>query len=75
MLLPQPKPETDMTTAEIMDLIRMEIEEHSSMCECRPSDRIAEVDEYTDLILPLTDRIMDRYTPYHLTYYSEATTG
>lgn len=60
-----------VTRQEIQQLIAETIEELSQLIECKRSERMVEIDEHSEIVMPLTARIEERYTPYHLWYFAE----
>ena len=53
-----------------MELIAETINEHALDPEARPSDRMVEITNETELVTQLTARIEERYTTEHLSYFS-----
>jgi len=43
------------------------------LSEGQHSEHLVDVTDDTELVTPITDRIMDRYTPAHIRHYSEST--
>ena len=61
------------TSRDIRALIEEIIKEYSMLNECQHSEHMVDIDNDTDLVIPLTDRIMERYTKAHIDYNSEST--
>ena len=61
------------TSREIRALINETIEEHSLDAEGQHSEHMVDITDDTDQVIPLTDRIMERYTTAHIRLYSEST--
>lgn len=57
--------------AEILELMAETIEEMSQIAEARHNEKLAEITAETELLVKITPRIEERYTPYHFMYYSE----
>ena len=70
MLRKQRKGWTSRDIREVFDMI---VEEHSLITECQHSEHMVDVTDDTDLVIPMTDRIMERYTSAHIRYNSEST--
>lgn len=49
------------------------IEELSLLSEGQHAEHLVDITDDTDLVIPITDRIMDRYTAAHIRHYSEST--
>jgi len=61
------------TSRDIVALINETIEEHSLDAEGQHSEHMVDITEDTDQVIPLTDRMMKRYTTAHIQLYSEST--
>lgn len=61
------------TSREIRQMIDETIEELSLLSEGQHSEHLVDITDDTDTVIPITDRIMDRYTPAHIKHYSEST--
>jgi hypothetical protein len=61
------------TSRDIREVFDMIVEEHSLTTECQHSEHMVDITEDTDQVIPLTDRIMERYTRAHIRYNSEST--
>lgn len=59
------------TSKEIQELIAETIEELSQLIEARHSEKMVEIDGNSEIILPMTDRISERYTTFHRFYFAE----
>lgn len=66
-------PRPGWTSRDIKALIEEVIKEYSMLGDCQRSERMVDIDQDTDLVIPLTDRIMERYTKAHIDYNSEST--
>ncbi len=55
---------------EILEFIADEISEMCSQIGCQPEDKMVEIDHDTAETIPLTDRIIERYTPFHIAYFA-----
>lgn len=58
-------------TDEILEIIAETIGETSCQVDCWINDRIAEIDGETSQTIQLTDRIQERYTIRHSSYYQQ----
>jgi len=61
------------SSREIRELFEEIVEELSLLTESQHSEHMVDITEDTDLIIPITNRIMERYTVVHIRYYSEST--
>lgn len=61
------------TSQDIRRLFDEIVEELSLIAECRHSEHMVDITEDTEVVIPITDRINDRYTPIHIRHYSEST--
>lgn len=61
------------TSRDIRNLFDSIVEELSLLTEGQHSEHMVDIDNDTDLVIPMTDRIMDRYTKAHIKHYSEST--
>jgi hypothetical protein len=61
------------TSRDIRALVEEVIAEYSMLGECQPSERMVDITCDTDPLIPLTDRIMERYTKAHIDHNSEST--
>jgi hypothetical protein len=66
-------PRPGWTSKDIRALVEEIIRELSMLGECQRSEHMVDIDQDTDLVIPLTDRIMERYTKAHIEYNSEST--
>jgi len=66
-------PRPGWTSRDIVALINETIEEHSLDSEGQHSEHMVDITDDTDQVIPLTDRIMERYTRAHIRLYSEST--
>lgn len=51
----------------------MIVEEHSLITEGQHSEHMVDIADDTEQVIPMTDRIMERYTSAHIRYNSEST--
>lgn len=58
---------------EILEHIAEVIGEMTAQIDCQACDRMVDIDDDTPETISLTDRIQERYTVMHLTYYAETT--
>jgi len=61
------------TSQEIHELYDETVEELSLISEGQHAEQMVEITDETEAVIPMTDRIMDRYTPAHARHYSEST--
>ena len=61
------------TSREIRELFEEIVAEYSLLTEGQHSEHMVDITEDTDLVIPITDRIIERYTVIHISYYSEST--
>jgi hypothetical protein len=61
------------TSRDIRELFDSIVEELSLITEGQHSEHMVDITEDTEPVIQMTDRIMDRYTPTHIKYYSEST--
>ncbi len=61
------------SSREIRELFEEIVEELSLLTEAQHNEHMIDITEDTDLVIPITDRIMERYTVVHIRYYSEST--
>lgn len=61
------------TSREIQQLIDETVAEHSLNTEGQHSEHMVDITDDTDQVIPLTDRMMERYTTAHIQLYSEST--
>jgi hypothetical protein len=61
------------TSQEIRALFDEIVEELSLLGECQHCEHMVDVTDDTELVIPLSDRISDRYTTAHIKHYSETT--
>lgn len=61
------------TSRDIRELFDMIVEELSLNSEGQHSEHMIDIEDDTDQVIQMTDRIMDRYTPAHIRHYSEST--
>lgn len=66
-------PHPGWTSRDIRAMIDETIEELSLLSEGQHCEHLVDVTDDTELVTPITDRIMDRYTPAHIRHYSEST--
>jgi len=66
-------PRPGWTSKDIRALVEEIIRELSMLGECQHGEHMVDIDADTDLVIPLTDRIMERYTKAHIDYNSEST--
>lgn len=59
------------TKAEILELMADTIDEMSQIVEARHNEHMAEITHETSLFVTLTPRIEERYTAFHMVYFSE----
>lgn len=61
------------TSREIRDLFNKTVEELSLLSEGQASEHLADITNDTEQTIPMTNRIMDRYTYAHKEHFSEST--
>jgi hypothetical protein len=66
------KSHTGWTSQDIHELFDAIVEEYCLLSEGSRKERIIEITDDTDQVIPMTDRIMERYTIVHISYYSES---
>lgn len=60
----------DEVSDEILEVIAETIGEICGQIGCTPEDHMVEIDHDTPETVPLTPRIEERYTVYHVAYFS-----
>jgi len=56
---------------EILEHLAETIGEMTAQIDCQHEDQMVEIDQDTPEILPLTDRIQERYTAMHQVYFEQ----
>lgn len=66
-------PEKDEVSDEILEHIAEVIGETTAQIDCNHQEQMVDIDQETPETIPLTPRIMDRYTELHSVFYRETT--
>jgi hypothetical protein len=61
------------SSQDISEVFDITVEEHSLITECQHSEHMIDITDDTETVIPMTDRIMERYTRAHIRYNSEST--